>query len=372
MDKNKSNAVKSTAEDREIIRIDDKFNKITTGSSKLFYASLVALNILSLVLSMIYINNKQKLENANIVLENITWNTVVLLFVIFLCITLLEILPVYLKNYSRTKSKKFGIVFNSVAIGQFYEYSTVYGNGSRIMSTKYQTLKGMKYNQAIIINYSNKFFNNLSFVIYSFIFLFLSLFLWSNSVNIWLYILALLSFVIYLIYVILVLCFDIYKKSSINFISKVIRFLYKMKIIKDIEKTYGEFLDKMLIYTKGLKQNKWLTFTEIFSKIFVFFLKGVILYYALISMNIGDVSMLGELLFKCVIIELIFKIWPLQRGTLIFEFLFIVMFQNLFFEGYLYWGLIVFRFFDYFIYIIKYLLIIMFDKLISKKQSLSN
>lgn len=367
MDKNKSNAVRSTAEDREIIRIDDKFNKITTGSSKLFYASLVALNILSLVLSMIYINNKQKLENANIVLENITWNTVVLLFVIFLCITLLEILPVYLKNYSRTKSKKFGIVFNSVAIGQFYEYSTVYGNGSRIMSTKYQTLKGVKYNQAIIINYSNKFFNNLSFVIYSFIFLFLSLFLWSNSVNIWLYILALLSFVIYLIYVILVLCFDIYKKSSINFISKVIRFLYKMKIIKDIEKTYGEFLDKMLIYTKGLKQNKWLTFTEIFFNIFVFFLKGVILYYALISMNIGDVSMLGELLFKCVIIELIFKIWPLQRGTLIFEFLFIVMFQNLFFEGYLYWGLIVFRFFDYFIYIIKYLLIIMFDKLISKK-----
>ena len=60
---------KQISENREQVRIDKKYEKIIAPSSKIFYASIVLFNILTLVIAVLYLNSKQTVEDIRIVFE---------------------------------------------------------------------------------------------------------------------------------------------------------------------------------------------------------------------------------------------------------------------------------------------------------------
>ena len=75
---------KTNAEDRLLFKIDDRFNKITSFNSKIYYLCVMFLNILTLVITMIYLNNREDIEDFSIVWENVTVKAILLLFLIFI------------------------------------------------------------------------------------------------------------------------------------------------------------------------------------------------------------------------------------------------------------------------------------------------
>jgi len=357
---------KINAEERISSIINEKYNKIKNFNSRIYYLCIMFLNIIMLILTMIYLNNREDIEDFSIVWENVTVKAILLLFLIFIGIMLLKSLPNFLKLYSKTKSRKFGLVYKSVAVAEYYSIVTSYSSGENAMMSRYLIDNKVNEKYSIDIAYSRSIFNKIAMLIYSTVIMILGTMFWMKNVNAFLYALSFVTIIINLTIVSVVISFNVNKKSTINFISWLSRLLYKLNIVKDYEKFYINIIDKLIIYNKAFKQNKILIFTEIISYILVYFLKGVLLYYSLISLNIGGVEILGGIIFRFVILDLILNLWPLQKGSLIFEAIFIILFELVFFSGYLYWGLVILRIFEYFIYLLQYAIVVSIDGIKNK------
>ena len=116
---------RESVEDRVISLTQSKVNKINTFSSQILYVSVILLNILTLILSILYINNISKIEKFSIVVENIRIEFVALIIAIFIFMMCLKVLPNFLKVYSKTKKCRFGLLYSAESIHKFYDFATV-------------------------------------------------------------------------------------------------------------------------------------------------------------------------------------------------------------------------------------------------------
>lgn len=358
---------KSTAEDRIAVVNDKKYEKIKTFNSSMYYISFIVLNLMVLVISLIYLSNQEGIEKFSIFWDRITCQGILLLVGIFVLIMIMKTLPNFIKIYSQTKKVKFGLAYRSVVVGEYYSMVTMYSNGEMVMSSKYLNAHDIETKKSIDIVYSKSIFNRISTFLYNLVVIILGMFLWmDDSISIWLVLLSIIPLIINASIIIVVISFSVNKKSTINFIGNLVRFLYRYKIVKNYEKTYNNIIDNLLVYNKNFKQNKILIFTEIMAYIVVNFLRCVLLYYSLITLEIGGVEILGDIVFRYVILDLILSVWPLQKGALVFEFLFYSLFIRVFFSSYVCWGIIILRTFDYLLYILQYLMVVCYDFMVNK------
>lgn len=353
---------KEVPEDREFERIKTSCLKMNNPYSRLFYASIILLNILTLVLCVIYLNNVQKVVSLNTVFENVNSLFVVPFVASILLVVFLKFLPMYLKLYQRTKHRKFGNAMSATTTYNFFETITICSNSAIKKSAMNLIDNGVDKHIAIDVTYGSKFFEKLTIVIYSFVLYFLGLILFTNSINVWIWIVAGIAILANLMFVLNVIIFKYNKKLMIDLISRFVKFLYKIKVIKDYEKMYTNITDKLIIYSKEFKQNKLIIFIEVLCVFIKFLVKCGLLYLIMSSLNFGDEKLLLQLIISCTIFDLVIDIFPLQKGTLIYEILFVYLFGNLYFEGYVVWALILYKFFDYFVCTIIYLISLIFKK----------
>ena len=358
---------KQISENREQVRIDKKYEKIIAPSSKIFYASIVLFNILTLVIAVLYLNSKQTVEDIRIVFEAFDYKLLILLTVIFLSIILIKALPIFLKIFAKTKSKKFGRVLGATITQEYFGCVTVYGNAKNSSAIKYLEKSQVDDVTAIDVVYGANVLDKLSYILYAIVIMFIGILGFASNVNVWLIVIASLALALNIVIVLIVLLFENHKKGVINIVSKTVKLLYRLKLIKDYEALYNKIIDKLIINAKGIKQDGWITFTEIFAGLLRNFLKGAILYFVIVTLNIADGNVIFDILFRCLILDLILKSLPLQSGTLIFEILFIALFRSLFFSGYVFWALLIYRFFDLFAYVIAYLISLMCNAIRNKK-----
>lgn len=359
---------KETSQDREISRLNRSYEKINNSTSRLFYASIICLNILTLFVYIFYLNSKQKIEDINSVLSGFDYNLLILLSIMFVGMLILKVLPLYLRIYSKVKNRRFGYVLGATISGEFFGKVTIYGLGENAVVTKNLQNKSVSPGLSIDVKYGANVFKNLSQLIFWLATIFIGLIFYFYSINVWLVVIGIVSFIIIFSKTIFVFIFKANKKFGIDVVSKYVKFLYKIGLAKNYETTYNKILDKLIVSASGIKQNGWITFVEICFGLLSEFLKGVMIYFLVVTLNLADGTIIFEILFKFSIMQLIFRLWPLQSGTLIFELLFVSLFENIFFSGYVFWGLIIYRFFDLFAYVIVYLIQVVV-KCILNKQS---
>lgn len=376
MDKKKDYAnveQKDTAEEREFDRLSKTMEKVSDGNSKFFYICLMLLNILTLGICYLVLNKIFSIEKITIIFESLDYKIWLLMFLSFLLVLFLKMLPMFLKIFNKTKSKNLTTAFSATVIGEYYSRVTLCSAGQIPMSTKYLNSKGHTSKNSVDVNYGIKFFDKLSFLIYSIIIYIVGSFVGLQKINVWLYILGIIIVLVYVSQILIVFMFKRNKKKTLEFLSKLVKILYNLHLIKDYEKLYYKWIDRLIIYTKELRQNKWLIFTEIITNIFRYFLKSIVIYFVVVTLNIASASMLGELLLATLILDLILQMWPLKYGTFIYEILFVILFKNIFFDGYVFWGLLIYRIFDYFLYALLYLIwdiCSIIKRKVSKKQKL--
>lgn len=357
---------KTTAEERIAVVNDKKIEKIKHFNSRMYYISFMIFNLMFLVISLIYLSNQEGIEKFSLFWDRITYQGVLLLFGVFILIMVMKTLPNFIKIYSQTKKVKLGLAYKAVVVGEFYSMVTMYSSGELSMSSNYLASNGIESKKAINISSSKSIFNRIATFLYSLVVIVLGLFLWmDDSISLLLVLLSIIPLIINAIIIIVVISFNVNKKSTIQFIGKFVRILYKFKLVKNYEQTYNNIIDNLLVYNKNFKQNIVLIFTEIMAYIMVNFLKCVLLYYSLTMLNIGGVEILGDIIFRYVMLELLLGMWPLQKGSIIFELLFYSLFIRVFYSCYVCWGIIVLRFFDYLLYVLQYLLVLGCDSIMN-------
>ena len=358
---------KETMEDKEFKKINATYDKLHKSPNKIFYSSLILLNILTLIICGLYLTNTVgvvKFIDAFTLMDLKFWSAILVSFVLIL---MLKTLPLFLKTYSKMSKRKFCFSYLTMSNYEFYKQVTIYSNTAKMMSTKVMCDMGVKPQIAIDVNYSKRYFERICVTLFSLIIMILGM-IFCNKINPWFIVFAGLNLVINLVIILLVISLYFNKNKTLNFISKFVKFLYDLRLTKDYEMTYTKLVDRLIILAKELKQNKLITFVEIVSNILVIVIKYACVYFALATINFIDVSAVLELLYLCVIFDMILELLPVPNGTLFFEILFVLIFKNFFFEGYVFWGLILYRIVTYFGYIVNYLIILPICKSMKSKQ----
>lgn len=347
---------KDTAEEREFERLSETKEKVSDGNSKFFYVCLILLNILTIGLCYVILNKISTVEKLAIIFESLDYKIYILILLSFLLVLFLKTLPMFLKIYSKTKNRNLFTALSASLVGEYYGRVTICSCGEIPMCSNCLTSKGHTSKNVVDVNYGIKFFDKISFLIYGVIIYIVGSIVALKKINVWLFVLGLLILCYYIVQILIVFMFKNNKKKTLEFLSKFVKVLYSLHLIKDYEKLYYKLIDRLIIYVKELKQNKWLIFTEIIANIFRYFLKSIVIYFVVVTLNIASASVLGELLLATLILDLILQIWPLKYGTFIYEILFVILFINLFFEGFVFWGLLIYRIFDYFLFALAYLI----------------
>lgn len=367
MEKTENQTKTQNAEERLWNNYSEKLGAMQTSNSRLFYGTIVVLNIFIVVMSLLYLNSKEKVEGFKVIFENMGVQNILLIVLMFFGVMVLKTIPDYLKVFSKTKKRKFLTCYTSNVKREFYDCVTVYKKGC-VSQTDVLNRGKIKNSHAVDVAVSKSIINKVSFTIYGTIFMIIGAFAWVKYIPLYLYLIALVG----LIFNFAIICFTLYfgknKEEAMTMIASVCKFLYNKKIIKDYEKVFYKIVDTLIVYNKAFKYNKIIVCTEIFSNFLIYFLKGLAIYLLCYSINLIEGGILFNILFVWVVMQTIISMWPFQKGTLIFEVLFILLFKVYYFEGYVFWAMVFYRVFDYFMYIVQFL-IVKIVLMIAKKET---
>lgn len=356
MEKEKEKTKRVPLEDRIWERNNDKLLIMKNSSSKLFYWTIFILNIFILFVAAFVIGREVKLEKFSVVIENVGVENIVFLLLMFVAIMILKSLPDYLKIFAKTRSRKFFTCYCANVINEFYDGVTI--NNKGIIHYAGHLVNGkIKPNLAIDAAYSKKFVGKISFLMYGLVFMLVGACVWLKYIPTWLYLIALIGFVYELTMFLFTIYFGKNKEDAMHIVSSFCKFLVKIKLIKDYEKVFYKIVDTFIIYNKTFKQRKLMIWIEIYSNIIIYFIKGLAIYLLCYSMNLIEGKMFFQIIFISVVLQGVLNMWPLPKGTLIFELLFYKLVSFYFLSGYIYWAILIYRVFDYVLYMFQYLVV---------------
>jgi len=347
----------------------EKLKDIKSGKSSFFYACIIILNICMLFATFVLLNNLFDINCFELLAEFWSTKIFVLMIAVFVLIQILKTLPNFLKLYNKQKTRKFGTLFKANAVDNFYNCVTINQTGGLVASTDYMINKNIELSNAFNLSKGQRIIDKIAITAFSLIMLLVGAFLWVEYVNIWLYLLALFIVIAHLIYIVFVIIFATNKKRGILILGKLCKFLLNLKLIKDYEAVFNKMVNHMLITSKALKENKILMIVHIASSILVHLLRIMILYLALYSLGLQETDRLWVLIFGFIILDLIINILPLQKGTLVIEVLFVVLFSVVFEEMYVFYGLMMYKVFEYFMYVLQFIIVWLIDKITDKFRS---
>jgi len=342
-------------------KVIDQAKELKTKRNILFVVSIILLNICTLVIAWGIEGNITGYESIDSVVSGFDWKYMYLILAFIFVNLLLKTFPDFLVLYSKNRQRRFLSMLNANIKWDYYNCATVYSRSGSLAYSSQLAKSGVKEKIATDISYGKIFINKISMLLYSFVVLTVGFCLAFDVSIIWIILTGILGFLINCIVVFYVLFFDKTKDKCIKQIAGFCKTLYRLKIVKNYEKLYADLVDKLIVYNTALKTKKGVLITQIISSLIIIFFKHCILYFILLALNYGSFELFIDVLFRVTILDLIIAILPLNKGTLFFELFFILLFGSVFFKGYVLWGMLIYRIFDYFMRIILYLIVKIFD-----------
>lgn len=341
----------------------NKVQEISNKKSAFYYVGIIFLNIFFLALFWILIRQKENVAEYSEVIPTINWRYLWFSLAIIVLILLLQIFPDYIAIFSKTKKRKFGVVTLANNRLNFFNLVTSFSSGGYYTHANCLHSGGVSKQASIDVTYMKKLLSRISQLVYTFLFVCIGTILYIKNINIWIFVAGILAFLINCIVVIFILFFGNRKEQSLSFIAKLCKLLYKLKLIKNVDLTYKVMANRLFVYSLNIKKHKKLNILYVVCNFISQFLRHFILFVIVQALNFGSGEIFLEILFKCAILDMIISSFPFPKGTAIFEILFLCLFSSVFFSGYLLWGMIIYRLFDYFIYIIIYLITLAIEKI---------
>ena len=160
-------------------------------------------------------------------------------------------------------------------------------------------------------------------------------------------------------------------KIGHSIVGGVLKFLQKIKIIKQYEKQYEKIMGVVDNYQSTMKtyaKNKWKFLYALAISVLVFALNYLMPFMIYLCLGGTDYSLWFDMMIISVIIELGSSIIPLPGGTGMNELSFTFVFGLMFPEGTVFWGLLLWRGVTYYAYLIQGIGVIAYDYLFGNKK----
>ena len=183
--------------------------------------------------------------------------------------------------------------------------------------------------------------------------------------------LSIVSLIISVVFLLLIIFITLSKKVASRLIIGFIKFLSKIKLVKNYEKTSRVVYRSLSEYQKSIRfylKDFWTSLLAFISSAGVVLLKALIPYliYVMVSENI-EVGF-SIIFCKFIVCELATMYVPLPGGSGVAEISFTALFASLFSDGLLFWDMLIFRIASYYIYILQGFIVILYDIIIGDKR----
>ncbi len=325
----------------------NRTNELLISKNTWFYLAITSINIVTLVIAWLIESNINGVATG--IFDGFDYRYLYLILTSLITLVLMKVLPEYIYLYKKTKCRLFFGVVRSNIMSEYYKTLT-YGK-KNADGVCIETLKEAKVNDAISkeMTNTNNVSNTISGVIYYFLTIALGSFFVLDNTNLLLYILAIIGLVFNIIYVLLILYFEKYKTKYLVAIGGLCKILYRLKIVKDYEKLYDTIVVRFIQYGSVFKKNKLFIVCQIVCGVLIKLISHLILFFIICAFNLGSWEILLEVLLKCSILDIVLGMFPMPKGTLIYELLFIVLFRVTFVSGYVLYGMLIYRTIRYFL-----------------------
>lgn len=345
-----------------------KYSQITKKSSAIFNIFIMLLNILILTLVVFACAHNNTDTNLLTVFGNIRWEYILLIFAILILVLMLNVVPDSLLLYSKSKKVWFWrLLVDNIKIS-FFNQVTLCSTGGYSVSSVCLKNRGVEDKVSVDVSRSKKITNLIAVVLYSFLVVTIGSYLYFKNLNIIFFVATVVCFLILCIRLLFTLFIDKNRSRGVAIISGICKLLYKLRIIKDFDALYKKIINEIVVANRALRSNGKIIATQIITQIVGLFLKQFILYIILLMLNFDISGMFFEVLTVVSMFHVIISVWPLPAGTLVYEVLFVVIFNHIFLEGYVVWSLILYRLFTYYFPIVCRYVIVLLEKLCLKKD----
>lgn len=364
---------KQAQEKQQIVEAEQQVAKRKSKKSKLKTFFIFALNIIIVVGVLAYQLSK---EGAIPIDELVTFKlnywflaVAVLLYWLMMFLESLRF-NLLIKSSPHRRSRPF-LSYKLVALGKYYDAITPMATGEQPFQMFYLSKRGLSTSTAISVPLSKYFITQIGWIsinLFAVIYTLTNNTLRSSGVVL---AIALTSFFLNMFLVTIIMILSISKKFGKIAVVKVLRFLEKIKLIKNYDKQYSKVMKTIEDYQDSIKifiKNIPVFISTYFLSILTIFINFAILFFIFAAMVRFDTTLFWDIIVKAIMIEIATGIIPLPGGSGVNEISFAALFAALFTEGTMFWAIIFWRFTNFYSFIFQGLIVIFYDYFVGNKK----
>lgn len=299
-------------------------------------------------------------------LSGLRFNVSALFFAVLMFLAVLAtetITAGYLMKIS-TNRWRLGLSYKVTYIGRYYDNVTPMATGGQPFQVAYLKSHGVPLHTSLSIPLGKYIFSQIAWFIISLICLIYS-FVTPNQ-NAFVSITSIIGFILGSVVLVATIFLCICKSFGKKLVVKILKLLYKMKIIKNYDKQYekitkyiNDFQDVMQQYAKNAKDFFALLGLSILRMLFHYSIP----FFVISFFNGGlESSMFIPVFVMCNLVDMASSFFPLPGGTGLNEISFAAAFGSIVGQNnILVWVLLGWRFFSYYIYLLQGILILSYD-----------
>lgn len=293
---------------------------------------------------------------------------------LFICVIWSESFTISYLLKQSTGKWKLGTAYKVTQIGKYYDNVTPLATGGQAFQVTYLKSRGVPIHTALSIPMAKYVFSQISWVIISLASIIVSFS--DKSYGTFVSILSIVGFALSFLILTISLFLSISKKLGKILVVRVLKLLYKMKIIKNYDKQYekitkyiSDFQDVMKQYAKSPKDFIIMLVFSLLANIFRYSMPYFIV--SIFIPNIG-IEYFFRLMVMSVLVDLSSSFFPMPGGTGLNEISFTAAFGMIIeamkaagyisdTSGILIWVLLIWRFFSYYYYLLQGVCILSYD-----------
>ncbi len=372
---NAQNQIKHQDAKKQLGEAQQVVQKQKSKKSKVKTLTILIANIFALLIALIFQTRKQGIVSIrDLFASNLNYGFFTLAVLTFVLFMLLKSVRFYslIKHSNHQHSKRPYLSYKTVALGKYYQAITPMSSGQQPFQMFYLAKRGMNTCTAISVPAANYIISRLAWMIVSiFAVIYAAINSTMASAKVVL-VIALLSFLFSLLFITFILLSTFSNKFGKIAVAKFLKFLEKIKVIKNYEKHYAKVIKTMEDYQSALKayvKKTWVLVFNVLLSLFIFFVKYSLLFLIYISLNKHfDASLYLSIVVKAIIIDIAVGAIPLPGGTGVSELFFTLVFDGVFIGGTMFWGMLIWRIFNFYGMLTQGVTILIYDYFIGDKK----
>ncbi len=350
-------------------KIEEANKEVSIKSSKkkkCWNVIFFILNIL-LVAGILVWNILSSEDFSPLDLFDLNYGYFVVMLALLLGVLVFDVISVHRMIYRKTLRSRWYLAYKSTAVLRYYDAVTPLSSGGQAFMVTYLTGRGVPASTALSIPIAKLVFQNIAWLIITFICLVVSF------VNKWTTLVSaasIIGFVLSFAMVSIIMFVSLSKKAGKNLVVWCLRLLVKMRILKDFDKYYEKVKNFVEDYQNIMREYSHAKLDVIFL-IFVHMLRIFCLFSIPFFIYCGfkgwDPSKFGEFFVYTALIDLASSFIPLPGGTGMNELTFTALF-NTYLGGATFWGMLFWRFCSYYYYLLQGIVVIAYDTIYGNRK----